>query len=369
MTDTPDELGPEPVLPAAQVDTKVWSDYWRDTAIWHRRRADRAERERDDMKRAIAVQAAAVETLDTTGRVLAAHDRAAAERARSESRPEALESERAMNAKLTEELEAALRKVEELRGLLREAMASRLHTMSCTTHQFKPCNCDLWSARVTKALNTVTKESAYLSERTMAERCDSMMAERDEAQRRAEAAERERDEAKDGWYQANGVADLAMKHRDMAEQRVKDYEDDAAAVLDEQCAPDEKHCTCVPHLRKRITELQAAEVERFNLACEWRDTAHKLKAERDEAQRKLAEWEQVWDACNEMGAELGDANKPLAVAASWALMQRKLSLANASLAEARELLREGLSRMAGRCECSECDDWCARVAAALGEGT
>lgn len=32
---------------------------------------------------------------------------------------------------------------------------------------------------------------------------------------------RERDNAKDGWYQANGVADLAMKHRDMAEAEVE----------------------------------------------------------------------------------------------------------------------------------------------------
>ena len=29
--------------------------------------------------------------------------------------------------------------------------------------------------------------------------------------------ERERDEARDGWHMANGVADLAMKHRDSAE--------------------------------------------------------------------------------------------------------------------------------------------------------
>lgn len=60
----------------------------------------------DKARTAIRVQAAAVRTLDTTGRVLAAHDRAAAERARSESRPEALESERAMNAQLTEENDA-----------------------------------------------------------------------------------------------------------------------------------------------------------------------------------------------------------------------------------------------------------------------
>ena len=30
-------------------------------------------------------------------------------------------------------------------------------------------------------------------------------------------------------------------------------------------------------------------------------------------------WRQVWTALNEMGANLGDANKPLSVATSWAL--------------------------------------------------
>lgn len=71
----------------------------------------------DKARTAIRVQAAAVRTLDTTGRVLAAHDRAAAERARSESRPEALESERAMNAKLTDDSDTAQRELAEAREL------------------------------------------------------------------------------------------------------------------------------------------------------------------------------------------------------------------------------------------------------------
>lgn len=29
------------------------------------------------------------------------------------------------------------------------------------------------------------------------------------------------------------------------------------AVLDGECAPNEKHCSCVPHLRRRIAELEA----------------------------------------------------------------------------------------------------------------
>lgn len=39
-------------------------------------------------------------------------------------------------------------------------------------------------------------------------------------------------------------------------------------------------------------------------------------------QSRLDRWEQVWTTLNDMGAALGDANKPLAVAASWTLMQR-----------------------------------------------
>lgn len=40
-----------------------------------------------------------------------------------------------------------------------------------------------------------------------------------------------------------------------------------ARVLAEQCAPDEKHCTCVPALRARIAELEAHE-EKVNVFAE-----------------------------------------------------------------------------------------------------
>ena len=40
------------------------------------------------------------------------------------------------------------RRAERAEALLRAAMVSRIHTMTCATHKFKPCNCDLWSARV-----------------------------------------------------------------------------------------------------------------------------------------------------------------------------------------------------------------------------
>jgi hypothetical protein len=49
-----------------------------------------------------------------------------------------------------------------------------------------------------------------------------------------------------------------------AEQRIRDLEveleDGNAAyrqVIEERCAPDELHCTCVPHLRQRIKELES----------------------------------------------------------------------------------------------------------------
>ena len=43
----------------------------------------------------------------------------------------------------------------------------------------------------------------------------------------------------------------------LLEERVRDFEDDFKNTLSEKCAPDEKHCSCVPHLRRRIAELEA----------------------------------------------------------------------------------------------------------------
>ena len=36
---------------------------------------------------------------------------------------------------------------------------------------------------------------------------------------------------------------------------LKDYDDDAARIFDEDCGHGQVHCTCVPALRKRIAEL------------------------------------------------------------------------------------------------------------------
>ena len=37
---------------------------------------------------------------------------------------------------------------------------------------------------------------------------------------------------------------------------IEDYEDDTRKVLADECAPDEKHCTCVPVLRDIIAALK-----------------------------------------------------------------------------------------------------------------
>ena len=39
--------------------------------------------------------------------------------------------------------------------------------------------------------------------------------------------------------------------------RVQDYEDDHRAVVEGQCAGDERHCSCVPHLRRALAAEKA----------------------------------------------------------------------------------------------------------------
>lgn len=43
--------------------------------------------------------------------------------------------------------------------------------------------------------------------------------------------------------------------------RLAEFEDDALKVLGEPCASDERHCSCVPHLRARIVEVERANGE------------------------------------------------------------------------------------------------------------
>ena len=42
-----------------------------------------------------------------------------------------------------------------------------------------------------------------------------------------------------------------------AQERIRQYEEDFRKVITEECASDEKHCSCVPHLRRRIAELES----------------------------------------------------------------------------------------------------------------
>jgi hypothetical protein len=37
-------------------------------------------------------------------------------------------------------------------------------------------------------------------------------------------------------------------------ERIADFEDDYRKVTSEKCAPDELHCSCVPHLRRALRE-------------------------------------------------------------------------------------------------------------------
>lgn len=46
-----------------------------------------------------------------------------------------------------------------------------------------------------------------------------------------------------------------------AEARLQEYQDDTARVLSEQCPTDERHCGCVPILRKEIARLSDIEAK------------------------------------------------------------------------------------------------------------
>ena len=54
--------------------------------------------------------------------------------------------------------------------------------------------------------------------------------------------------------------DAAVKTRDQRIAELKEEIDDAnetyRMVIEEKCPTDEVHCTCVPHLRRRIKELE-----------------------------------------------------------------------------------------------------------------
>jgi hypothetical protein len=66
-------------------------------------------------------------------------------------------------------------------------------------------------------------------------------------------------------WKALGITEYTGKsipeHIEALRARVADYEDDYNAVANEQCAPDEKHCTCVAPMRQVIRGLRARVAE------------------------------------------------------------------------------------------------------------
>lgn len=51
------------------------------------------------------------------------------------------------------------------------------------------------------------------------------------------------------------------------QQRVKDFEDDYHAVMEERCGDDRLHCTCVPSLRAAIKEAREEVFDLYHQAC------------------------------------------------------------------------------------------------------
>lgn len=54
-------------------------------------------------------------------------------------------------------------------------------------------------------------------------------------------------------------------------ERLADFQADYRKVMSDQCAPDERHCSCVPHLRARIAEMER---ERVNLKRDLSNAEH-----------------------------------------------------------------------------------------------
>jgi len=46
--------------------------------------------------------------------------------------------------------------------------------------------------------------------------------------------------------------------REEAEERLSEFVEDFRRVINDECAPDEKHCSCVPHLRARLRRVEGA---------------------------------------------------------------------------------------------------------------
>lgn len=66
-----------------------------------------------------------------------------------------------------------------------------------------------------------------------------------------------------------------------------DFQADYRKVMSDQCAPDERHCSCVPHLRARIAELERERVDLINGADLAADRANRHRQERDAARGEI----------------------------------------------------------------------------------
>lgn len=71
-------------------------------------------------------------------------------------------------------------------------------------------------------------------------------------------------------------------------ERLADFQADYHKVMSDQCAPDERHCSCVPHLRARIAELERERVDLINGADLAADRANRHRQERDAARVEIA---------------------------------------------------------------------------------
>ena len=85
--------------------------------------------------------------------------------------------------------------------------------------------------------------------------------------------------------------------------RCEDFADDARKVLSKRCTPDERHCSCVPHLRAEVARLTADNTILNNANISLLERVEKAEGEiafacrlvsmgtaaRDKAQARLAE--------------------------------------------------------------------------------
>ena len=116
----------------------------------------------------------------------------------------------------------------------------------------------------------------------IAARCDWVGEERDALRRQVTDLKAERDRYKVQSEQADKAV-IAVganierltdqmardrEERDALRQRIADFEADFREVLSGACAPDEQHCSCVPHLRRGLAEAVPAFVARVNARAE-----------------------------------------------------------------------------------------------------